>query len=199
MNTLTGLESQPGRLSSLTWIQFGFEIYRSIRQLLRRYFPNGLYELLEYDSTLELVDPKGLSVLFKKRQRVRFLQDNVIAFQDCAWGDGYVLGHYRCSPGVSVDQYKEGDRWNVLISLRETKNRGDIEDFYTERRIKGGFTKREEWWQIEMRYRPAPCKSRSSFRRKDIASERCLLSATETGPRPWAPPHFLNSPMDDRS
>jgi hypothetical protein len=53
----------------------------------------------------------------------------VIAFEDYAWGDGDVLAEYKCSPGFEADRYLEGDRWNILISLRETKHRGDVQDF----------------------------------------------------------------------
>ena len=52
-----------------------------------------------------------------------------------------------------MDRYRDGDRWNILISLRETRSRGDIEDFYIERTARNGFTKREEWRQAEIRLR----------------------------------------------
>ncbi len=42
--------------------------------------------MLEYESTLELLDRKGEKAIFKKRQKVRYLQDNIIAYQDQAWG-----------------------------------------------------------------------------------------------------------------
>lgn len=51
-----------------------------------------------------------------------------------------------------VDRYQEGDRWNVLISLHETKNSGDITDFYIERTAKNGFTQPDESLQIEIRH-----------------------------------------------
>ena len=47
---------------------------------------------------------------FSKRQRVRYLQNNIIAYQDQAWGDGEMLVNYRCSPGVPVDRYKLGHK-----------------------------------------------------------------------------------------
>jgi len=31
---------------------------------------------------------------------VRYLQDNVIAYRDQAWGDGEILVDYRCTPGI---------------------------------------------------------------------------------------------------
>ena len=111
----------------------------------------GIYEILYYDSTLELLDPTGHTAIFHKRQQVRFLQDNVIAFQDYAWGDGEIFAEYHCSPGIAVDRYRDGDRWNILISLRETKSRGDITDFRIERTVQKGFTQHDEWYQVEIR------------------------------------------------
>lgn len=110
----------------------------------------GMYEILEYDSTLELLDAKGKTAVFKRRQKVKFLQNHIIAFQDHAWGDGDIFAAYKVSPGIVADRYREGDRWNILISLRETKSKGDIKDFYIERTATDGFTQTEEWWQVEV-------------------------------------------------
>jgi hypothetical protein len=129
---------------SLDWIPILIDIYRTLRQFLRRERHDGMYDILAYDATLELMDPKGQTAVFSRRQKVRFLQDNAIAFQDYAWGDGEIFAEYQCSPGVVVDRYQEGDQWNVLISLRETKIAGNIEDFHTTRTIKGGSTWIEE-------------------------------------------------------
>ena len=90
--------------------------------------------------------------LFHKHQRVRFLQDNIIAFPDYAWGDGEIFADYRCSPGVAVNRYRDGDRWNILISLRETMSRGDITDFRLDRTVCDGFVRTEEWYQAEIRH-----------------------------------------------
>jgi len=65
-------------------------------------------EVLRYESTLELKDRGGERATFKKREQVRYLQDNVIAYQDQAWGDGEILVNYRCSPGTPVDRYQSG-------------------------------------------------------------------------------------------
>ncbi|MCA9904379.1 MAG: hypothetical protein KC547_11015 [Anaerolineae bacterium] len=110
----------------------------------------GIYEVLDYDAQLTLNDSKGKLATFTKRQRVRFLQHNVIAYQDQAWGDGEIFADYRCAPGIAVDRYREGHKFRVLISLRETKNRNDVEDFYIERVVKGGFSKTTEDFQIEI-------------------------------------------------
>lgn len=110
-----------------------------------------LYENLNYHATLELVTATGQTAVFRKEQRVRFLQNHIIAFEDYAWGDGNVLAEYKCTPGIVVDKWREGDRWNVLISLRETRSRGDITEFYIVRVEKNTFTQAEEWLQTEIR------------------------------------------------
>lgn len=98
-----------------------FDLYQLIRQRLPG--NTDMYEILEYESTLELCDTKGSTAIFQKRQRVKFLQNNIIAFEDYVWGDGEIMADYKCSPGVVADRYQEGDRWNILISLRETKSK----------------------------------------------------------------------------
>lgn len=113
----------------------------------------GIYEVLEHDTTLELRDSRGQVATVQRQQKVRFLQDNVVAFADYAWGDGEIFAEYRCSPGVPVDKYSQGSRHTVLVSLRETKSRGDVLRFTIDRKILGGFTKRSEWWETEVYHR----------------------------------------------
>jgi hypothetical protein len=112
----------------------------------------GLYEILDYDLTLNIEDKEGREAVFRRRQVVRFLQDHVIAYQDEAWGDGEVVSEYHCHPGVPVDFFRVGSRRMILISLRQTKNRGDIVEFNIERRVRDGFMKAEEWLEVETRY-----------------------------------------------
>ena len=137
---------------SQDWFSVLFDLYHHLRQVLARR-QVGMYEILDCDATLELLDANGERAIFRKRQKVRFLQDHILAIEDFVWGDGETMADYRCSPGVVVDRYREGDRWNVLISLRETRNRGDVVEFYIEREVKAGFTKAEEWQQAEIRHR----------------------------------------------
>lgn len=125
------------------------DLYQGLRQWLPG--ATDMYEILDYESTLELCDIQGAVAVFHKRQRVKFLQNNIIAFEDYVWGDGEVLADYKCSPGVVADRYQEGDRWNILISLRETKRKGDITEFYIERLEQGSFTQADEWQQTEIR------------------------------------------------
>ena len=71
--------------------------------------------MLKYESTLEFLDPEGTKVIFRKREMVRYLQDNIIAYQDQAWGDGQILVNYYCTPGTRVDSYRLGYKWYKLI------------------------------------------------------------------------------------
>ena len=104
---------------------------------------NGIYEVLEYETSLELLDASSKKANYDKRQRVRFLQDN----EDQAWGDGQIFADYKCSPGIAVDRYQDGNRYRILISLRETKKYGTIEKFHIHRRIENGCTKKSEYFQ----------------------------------------------------
>lgn len=112
----------------------------------------GMYEVLDYEAQLELVDTKGHTAILTKRQHVRFLH-NVIAFQDKAWGDGDIFAEYQCSPGVEVDRYREGHRYHILISLRETKQRDDEVTFHIRRKIRDGFTQKVEEFQSDIDHR----------------------------------------------
>lgn len=113
----------------------------------------GIYEVLSYEAELEIKDTKGKTAIYRKTQDVRFIQDNIIAYQDTAWGDGEIFAQYRCSPGIEVDRYREGNRYHILISLRETKNRNDREVLHVERVIKEGFVNPTEEYQIDIDHR----------------------------------------------
>ncbi|MEZ4671462.1 MAG: hypothetical protein R3E39_26460 [Anaerolineae bacterium] len=132
------------------WVDMLGVLWRLARKVLSLKTHEGMYEVLEYDTQLELLDIRGEKAIFHKREQVRFLQDNIIAYQDQAWGDGDIFADYQCSPGVAVDKYREGHRYRILISLRETKNHKDVDEFRIDRTIRRGFTKAVEDFQIEI-------------------------------------------------
>jgi len=113
----------------------------------------GIYEVLDHDVRLELKDAHGHEALYTKRQKVKFLQNNIIAYEDKAWGDGEIFADYRCSPGRAVDRYREGHRYRILISLRERKQAGDVEEFHIQRTIRNGFVHKVEDLQTEVDHR----------------------------------------------
>jgi len=118
---------------------------------------------LEYESTLELLDKRGEKAVFHKRERVRYLQNNIIAYQDQAWGDGRILLNYRCTPGKPVDRYHSGRKTHIVISLREVKHRGDIDEFNIQRGIRRGFLKAAEWWETGISHRTKKLKIQFIF------------------------------------
>ena len=126
---------------------------RKAWDLARFHRPEGIYEVLEHHTTVVLEDVRGAVAWVRREQRVRFLQDHVVALTDYAWGDGEILLGYRCEPGMAVDRYDDGHKKTILISLRETKGRGDVLDFLIQRQVRGGFTRAHEWWETEIYHR----------------------------------------------
>ena len=128
-----------GVLLGLPWPAVLGDLWKIMRKVMQGWSYRGMYEVLEYESTLELKGRAGKSATFKKREKVRYLQDNVIAYQDQAWGDGEILVNYRCTPGMPVDRYRSGYKTYVLISRREVKSKGEVDEFNIEWGIRQGF------------------------------------------------------------
>jgi len=122
------------------------DIYQWVKAYIHKLAKPGMYEVLSYDSTLEILDSKGKEAVFQKTEVIRFLQDNIIAFQDQAWGDGKILLDYQCSPGVPVDFYRTGHKTHILISLREIKNKEDQLTMNFQWKIKDGFLTPDGYW-----------------------------------------------------
>lgn len=113
----------------------------------------GLYEVLDFEHTLELSDPKGKHAVFHKRETVRLLQDHVAAYIDRAWGHGNIFADYSCSPGVPVDRYRCGHKTCVLISLREARRRGEVLDIRIDRTVRDGFNLNPGWSETVVHHR----------------------------------------------
>jgi hypothetical protein len=140
-------------LLQLPWLDVLGDAWKALRKVIQSRSYRGMYEVLEYESTLELKDREGKRATFKKREKVRYLQDNVIAYQDQAWGDGAILLNYRCSPGTPVDRYRSGYKTYILISRREVKDRGDVDEFNVEWGIRQGFLRQTEQWETHVTHR----------------------------------------------
>ena len=125
-----------------TWEMFG--------QLRDRIEYHGVYEILEYDGKLELQDRRGKTAVVTRHEKIRILQNNVVAIVDHAWGTGDQFAEYDCQPGIPVDFYDDGAMQSVLLSLREIKNRGDSLDLWIHRVIKGGFEDKQGWLETEI-------------------------------------------------
>jgi len=137
----------------LSWFEILGEIWKIGRKLMQGMANEGMYEVLDYESTLELFDAKGKKAAFKKKMKVRYLQDETIAFQDFAWGDGEILLDYKTKPGWEVDQHRSGYKTYILISLREVKNRGSIDDYKITWGIRNGFLTKDGYWSTEISHK----------------------------------------------
>ena len=133
----TSMMALPGLL---TWL------WKMIRDITKKYSKKGMYEVLDFQTKLTIHDPKGKSANLTKYEKVRFLQDNIIAYQDQAWGDGKIFMNYRCSPGVPVDTYRVGQKTYILISLRASKTKGEITEFNIQWKMKNGFLDPTGFW-----------------------------------------------------
>ncbi len=138
----------------------------------------GIYEVLEHESSLELLDDEGMRAHFRKRQKVRYLQDNIIAYQDQAWGDGKILLGYRCTPGVAVDFHRPGNKTIILIALHEVKNSGDIDDFDIDWKIRNGFLRSQELWETTISHVTRHLKIHVIFPKARPPQRACLVEDT---------------------
>ena len=125
---------------------------RLLSRLVRKARNEGMYQVLDYESILELMDVQGRKARFCKREKVRYLQDNIIAFQDQAWGAGKILVDYQCSPGVPVDCYRAGYKIYTLISLREVKKKSDEDEFKINWKIQKGFLRKTGFWGTDINH-----------------------------------------------
>jgi hypothetical protein len=135
----------------------GFPLVQTVQRILQFgkrlqviLSPTGIYEVLSYESTLELKDSDGKKAVFSKREKVRYLQNNVIAYQDQAWGDGQILLDYRSTPGKAVDMYRPGRKTVVLISIQNIRQFGDQDEFLIEWEMKNGFLRNRELWETSV-------------------------------------------------
>ena len=178
---------RPSLLLRLLVPFFGSDLFEIILTLLRlgkrivsSEAHEGMYQVLEHEAVLDLKDTKGKKAVYTKRQKVRFLQDNIIAYQDQAWGDGNVFAEYKCSPGVAVDRYQDGYRWRILISLRQTKNYGDVEEFHIERTITDGFVREVEPFQTQIDHPTRKLSISVVFPAKRLPKEVLLVEENTT-------------------
>ena len=150
MNMASFFNKLVNMIQYLPWIEVLVDLWKVGSKVFRGLSFEGMYEVLEYESTLELKDGKGKQALFWKREKVRYLQDNIIAYQDQAWGDGQILVDYQCTPGRPVDIYRLGHKWHVLISRREVKSKDEEDIYHTTWKINDGFLKPTGYWETHI-------------------------------------------------
>jgi hypothetical protein len=132
------------------WLEIAGEIWKIGKKVLRGMANEGVYEVLDYESTLEIQNSKGTRATFSKRKKIRYLQNKIIAYQDHGWGDGEILLNYRTSRGKAVDYYRSGYKTYILLSLQEIKNRGDVDEFNIQWNIRNGFLTEDGYWATDI-------------------------------------------------
>jgi len=137
-------------LLNLPWLEIVGELWKVSSKILRGMANEGVYEVLDYESTLEIHNRKGTRATFKKRKKIKYLQNNIIAYHDHAWGDGEILLDYNTSRGKAVDRYRSGYKTYILLSLREVKNKGDIDEFDIHWNIRNGFLTEDGYWSTDV-------------------------------------------------
>jgi len=137
----------------LPWFELLGRIWKIGRKIVRGWSHEGIYEVLDYECQLELKDKNGKLATVQKREKIRYLQDYITSYQDQAWGDRNVFLNYRCSPGVPVDEFRLGHKTYKLISLRESRNKGDTDEFHIEWDMQRGFLKSTGFWGTAISHR----------------------------------------------
>jgi len=139
--------------TSLSWFGILGDLWKIGRKLMRGLSSEGMYEVLDYESTLEILDEKGKQATFRKHMKVRYQQEEIIAFQDYAWGDGQILLDYKTSRGRPIDRHRSGYKTHILLSLREVKNKGDIDEFNISWKLKNGFLTPDGYWATHVSHK----------------------------------------------
>jgi hypothetical protein len=159
MINLVGISNQVGLkklLASLGGISLN-NIFHKIPEMINEiklwFAAKGMFEVLDYETILEIKDRYGRKAKVTKNQKVKYLQDNIIAYQDQAWGDGEILKNYQSSKGKPVDKYRLGEMRHVLISLREVKHKGDIDEINISWDWENGFLVPTGFWGTKISHK----------------------------------------------
>ena len=90
LNKINQVLKKSSMIFGLSWFEMIGELWKLGKSISSGMANQVLYEVINYETTLTIQDRNGKKASVSKKQRVRFLQDNVIAYQDQAWGDGDV-------------------------------------------------------------------------------------------------------------
>ena len=108
-----------------------------------------------------------------------------------------MLVDYQCHPGYPVDQYRLGSKIYYLISLREVKDRGDIDEFEIKWKIKKGFLRKDGFWGTDINHDTALIKVQVLFPKLRPPIKASILEKNRQRVTPLNQSHFKRLP-DDR-
>ena len=108
------------------------------------------YETIKFSGRLEILDRERRAARFVRRQRVRFLEDDVGVFMDRVWGEGVLFAGYA-APGLRMlEPIRTLKGYVVPLRLPRLFRKGDVFDIVTERRIIGAFYHPLAYWDTAM-------------------------------------------------
>jgi hypothetical protein len=116
-------------------------------ELLDGYFP---YETIKFSGRLKFLDETRSVAIFTRRQRVRFLEDDVSVLFDRIWGNGLLLGRYSAPTVRLMEPIKTAKGYVLPLGLPKRFRKGEVFDLVTHRRIVSAFTDDYGYWETLM-------------------------------------------------
>lgn len=139
-------------LQLLTWLGPTAQKYIDslVQRLTKR--PDD-FEILDMKMALDVVDARGRKAIYTKRERIRFLRDNITSIYDYGWGTGNTYASHRVKPGRVVERRRLGSRYRSLVILPEPQNKGDEMTLTVRRLWKGTLKGRPNWLEAEVHHK----------------------------------------------
>lgn len=111
------------------------------------YFP---YKTIKFSGQLEMLDQEGRVAVFRRQQRIRFLEDGVGIFFDRVWGSGVLFAGYSAASLRILEPIRTKDGYVLPLALPRMYARGETFDIVTTRRIVGAFIEEASYWDSAM-------------------------------------------------
>jgi hypothetical protein len=117
--------------------------------------PYYSYEVLSSTVKWEILSTDGSDAILRKNRRLRFLQDGVSVISEYVWGDESIGREFpltnsiKVRPGRVLEVYREGAKYVITVDLRKPYGRGEVLDFYFERKLVNAFTRSSEWVEVQ--------------------------------------------------
>lgn len=108
------------------------------------------FETISFRGRVDVLDRDRQVAVFRRKQRIRFLENNVAVFFDRVWGEGVLFANYQAKGLRIIDAFQASKGYIVALSLPKRFKRGDVFDIETERRIVGAFYKDQGYWDSAM-------------------------------------------------
>lgn len=109
----------------------------------------GIYEIVTSELEWDLTAADGREAFVTKKNKVRFIQNNVLAIPDYIWGDGSTKSEYSCNVGQKVAEFQEGAKTCVVIVLDRMYKRDEELELEIKRTVRDAFMGTREWIEVK--------------------------------------------------